>query len=130
MAMKVRYNGGTESYVSCSDPKNLVKGAVYEVVDKKVSDGHTEYTLAGVEGEYNSVWFDEVTDEKQVYMAISRRVPVVGKSYTCYKVNPTNKKVELNGCNTSTVKAVNYIGNDIYEVTTQNSTYIVKVCKS
>lgn len=32
----VRYNGGTQSYYSCSDPKNLVIGKEYEVTSINV----------------------------------------------------------------------------------------------
>ena len=61
MAKKVRYNGGTQSYYGCSDPSKLVVGKEYEVVRSRVRSWQTDYTLKGVDGEFNSVWFDEVT---------------------------------------------------------------------
>jgi len=61
MAKKiVRYNGGTESYYSCSDPTDLVIGKEYEVISAKDRGWQTDYTLKGVTGEFNSVWFDEI----------------------------------------------------------------------
>ena len=53
MAKKVRYNGGTESYYGCSDPTNLVVGKEYEVILSKDRGWQTDYTLKGVDGEFN-----------------------------------------------------------------------------
>lgn len=63
MAKKVRYNGGTESYYGCSDPTNLVVGKEYEVVLSKDRGWQTDYILKGIDGEFNSVWFDEVSSD-------------------------------------------------------------------
>ena len=75
MTKQVRYNGGTESYYGCSDPINLVVGEEYEVVFSRERGWQTDYTLKGVDGEFNSVWFDEVSSDDKVYMAISQEVP-------------------------------------------------------
>lgn len=56
----VRYNGETRSYYGCSSPKDLVVGQKYEVLSEDVKDWQTNYTLKGVKGYFNSVWFDEV----------------------------------------------------------------------
>lgn len=57
---KVRYNGETLSYYGCSPAANLKVGKVYRVVEEDDLGWQTNYTLKGVDGVYNSVWFDEV----------------------------------------------------------------------
>lgn len=125
MKKKVRYNGGTQSYYSCSDPTNLVVGKEYEVVHARDRGVQTDYTLSGIKGQFNSVWFDEV--EEKVYVAIANKVPVVGKSYSCYKVELIDGKPKLTALSTSTVKEISSLGNNIYKVNTLNSTYFVSV---
>ena len=127
MAMKVRYNGCTESYYGCSDPTNLVVGKEYEVVLSRDRGWQTDYTLKGVDGEFNSVWFDVISSDDKVYMAIAHGVPMIGKRYFCYKMEFSNGQPKLIGWSTSTVKEINYMGNNIYQVTTCNSFYIVNV---
>ena len=127
MAKKVRYNGGTQSYYGCSDPTNLVVGKEYEVVLSRDRGCYTRYTLKGVDGEFNSVWFDEVSSDDKVYMAIAHEVPAVGERYSCYKMKFINGQPKLVTWFTSTVKEINYMGNNIYQVTTRNSVYIVNV---
>lgn len=129
MAMKVRYNGGTESYYSCSKPDTLVMGKEYEVISINDRGFQTDYTLSGVKGNYNSVWFDKVVSTDKVYMAVSHKIPVLGKSCKCYKLDVSKEKIELKPCSTSVVKEIKYMGNNIYHVTTCNSVYIVNVCK-
>ena len=127
MAKKVRYNGGTQSYYGCSDPTNLVVGKEYEVVLSRDRGWQTDYTLKGVDGEFNSVWFDEVSSDDKVYMAIAHEAPVIGEKYSCYKMEFINGQPKLIAWSTSTVKGINYMGNNIYQVTTRNSVYIVNV---
>lgn len=127
MTMKVRYNGGTESYYECSSPATLVVGKEYEVAFARDRGWQTDYTLNGVKGAFNSAWFDEVSHEDKVYMAIAHEPPVIGRSYFCYKLEFINGQPKLIGQSTSNVKKINYMGNDIYHVTTRNSVYIVHV---
>lgn len=127
MAKKVRYNGGTLSYYGCSDPTNLVVGKEYEVVLSKDRGWQTDYTLKGVDGEFNSVWFDEVSSDDKVYMAIAHEVPMIAKRYSCYKLEFIGGQPKLIAWSTSTVKGINYMGNNIYQITTRNSVYIVNV---
>ena len=56
----VRYNGGNLSYYGCSNPKKLKLRKVYKVVAIKDRGWQTDYTLKGVKGAFNSVWFDNV----------------------------------------------------------------------
>ena len=127
MTKKVRYNGGKESYYNCSEPTNLVVGKEYEVVASRDRGWQTDYKLNGVVGEFNSLWFDEVSSDENVYMAIAHEVPMIGKSYSCYKIEFVDGQPKLIGRSTSTVKGINYMGNNIYQVTTRNSVYIVNV---
>ena len=127
MTKKVRYNGGTQSYYGCSDPSNLVVGQEYEVVYARDRNWQTDYTLKGIDGEFNSVWFDDVSPDDKVYMAISHKIPVIGEKYSCYRIEFNNGNPNLISCSTSTVKGINHIGNNIYQVTTRNSVYFVTV---
>ena len=127
MAIKVRYNGGTQSYYGCSDPTNLVVDKEYEVVLSRDRGWQTDYTLKGVDGEFNSAWFDEVSSNNNVYMAIAHEVPVIGERFSCYKIEFINGQPKLIAWSTSNVKGINNIGNNIYQVTTRNSVYIVNV---
>ena len=127
MAKKVIYNGGTESYYDCSDPIVLVEGKEYEVVYARDRGFQTDYTLKGIDGEYNSVWFDEVSPDDKVYMAFSHEIPVIGERYSCHKIMLINGMVNFIHLSTSTVKEIKSLGNNIYQVTTRNSVYIVIV---
>ena len=55
----VRYNGGTKSYLYSDKPDCLVIGKEYTVI--RINQGHyyTTYELEGINGEFNSVWFNE-----------------------------------------------------------------------
>ncbi len=130
MAKIVCYNGGTESFYICTRPTDLVRGKKYEVVSEDDLGWQTDYTLKGVKGHFNSCWFDEVSDEvssRKTFMAIAHTVPMVGKRCDCYKIEFVNGQPELIGLLTSTVKEIMDMGNNIYQVTTCNSVYIVQV---
>ena len=127
MAKKVRYNGGTESYYSCSKPTNLVIGKEYEVVHSRDRGWQTDYTLNGVDGEFNSSWFEEIPSDSNIYMAISNKLPAIGERYSCYKMEFIKGQPKLVSWSTSTVKGIYYLGNNIYQVTTRNSVYYVNV---
>lgn len=122
--MVVRYNGGTESYYGCTEPKALVIGKTYEVVSANDRGWQTDYTLKGIAGHFNSCWFDEVPS---TYMALAHSVPIAGERCKCSKLEFVNGKPTLIGWSTSTVTEVLYMGNNIYRVTTRNSIYIVQV---
>lgn len=127
MAKKVRYNGDTRSYYDCSSPTVLIVGKEYEVILSRDRGLQTDYRLKGIDGEFNSVWFDEVSSEDKIYMAIAHEVPQIGKRYSCYKIEFINGQPKFIRWSTSTVKAISYIGNNIYQVTTCYSVYIVNV---
>lgn len=127
MARMVRYNGGTRSYYGCSAPDNLVVGKEYEVVLSRDRGWQTDYTLKGVDGEFNSIWFDDVSSDDNVYMAVASEVPVLGERYSCYKLEIINGRLKPSSWSTSPVKEIGHMGNNIYRVTTCNSVYIVNV---
>jgi len=121
----VRYNGGELSYYGCTgNPKNLVVGKLYKVVSEDVRAWQTDYTLHGLTGEYNSVWFDTVLEMKApAIIAKSHNIPIVGQRYSCSKVIDG----KLNGVLTSPVKAVKRLGFNLYLTKTRNSVYVVQV---
>ena len=123
----VRYNGGTQSYYGCSDPAILVIGKVYEVISENDRGYQTDYTLKGVAGHFNSVWFDDVQSRKPTYMAVANTIPSVGKRCQCFKLEYANKEIKTIGWSTSMVQEVTPLGNNIYHVKTCNSVYIVQV---
>ena len=128
MAKKiVRYNGGTETYYGCSDHKVLVIGQKYEVIGEKDLGFQTNYTLKGVEGEFNALWFNEAEGFIQTYLAVSHSIPVAGRSYECSKLEGMGNRWHLQLVTTSTVVKVEQIALDTFSVTTLNSIYIVKV---
>lgn len=133
MVKKVRYNGGTESYKYSTKPDKLVVGKEYEVISIAQSAFQTNYTLRGVKGEFNSVWFDEITTSKVenskrvVNLAVSEDIPKLGESYHCAKIEFVDGKPKLLRCLTSPVKKVEEVGVNTYYVRTNNSVYIVKV---
>lgn len=125
MSKLVRYNGETQSYYGCSDPRLLTKGEVYEVMKENVSGFHTEYVLNGFAGEeFNSLWFDEVVP---VYTAVSHNLPVIGQRFECLKVDMSNGTPNFVGWLTSKVQGISPIGSNVYQVRTENSMYIVTV---
>lgn len=129
MAKIVRYNGENRSYYSCSSPDKLIIGATYEVTKSIVKNSQTDYVLKGIDGEFNSVWFDEVLFEKKAYIAVSNEIPIVGSRYICQKINYAGENVKLTKIRTSIIKSVTCIGNNIYNVKTANTFYIVSVSK-
>ncbi len=127
MAKKVKYNGQTKTYYVCSDFKLLTKGKVYEV-DKEIPFGkNTKYVLKGIHGEFNSTWFDIVSQDDTVYTAIANHIPIIGQKYQCYKIDMINGKPRLTRVLTSEVKNFKCIGNNIYIVNTEKGLYIVTI---
>jgi len=124
---QVVYNGGTQSYYGCSDPAILVVGQTYEVIHEEDRGWQTNYTLRGVKGQFNSVWFEDVNPmvtSKPTYFAFSKNIPVVGKRYSVQKLNSHN---QLDSWSTSAVLSAVLIGDNTYKVVTRNSIYLVQV---
>ena len=123
----VKYNGGNKSYFGCSDPDKLVRGQIYEVIAVNDRGWQTDYTLKGVVGQFNSVWFDKVN----VHKAITNHQPSVGHSMVCTKVELVDGKIETTSWKTSTVMKSEEIEQDVFKVTTLNSIYMTMLnCKS
>lgn len=129
---KVIYNGGRDSYCGCTDPSVLVKGKEYEVIAERVSGWHTEYTLRGVNGEFNSCWFTS-TVSAPTFVAFASKAPKEGERYKCNKLVAENGKVKTINWETSTVLHSEIVGQSVndtditYKVTTRNSIYLVHV---
>lgn len=131
MAKIVCYNGRNESYYSCTAPTDLICGKKYEVISETDRGGcQTDYKLKGVKGFFNSCWFDEVSNER-IFIALTFTIPVVGERCKCYKIdfmnNGRNGQFKLTRRYTSDVEEVIDMGNNIYQVTTRNSLYIMQV---
>lgn len=127
MVKRVRYNGGHGSYYECSNPSILVEGDEYEVIEVHDLCWQTNYVLDGIEGEFNSIWFDTILCEANVYTAISHFIPLIGERYNCQKIVFIDRQPKLVDWYTSIVKEIQYLGNNIYQLTTCNSVYIVTV---
>lgn len=126
----VRYNGGTHSYYACTDPKDLEFRKAYKVIAIKDLGWQTNYTLEGIDGEFNSIWFDEEPTypaSDKIYMAISAKVPISGSRCSCSKLEFIDGQPKLVDWITSLVIKVELLGNNIYKVTTCNSVYLVMV---
>ena len=130
--MKVRYNGGTDSYYGgTQNTSNLVKGQVYNVIRMIVLRSETRLILEGVVGEFNSVWFDEVPSDDKTYMAYSDEVPEVGKPMNCIRLDLSNDSDGFVECITSPVQKVSTVydkdDHPLYRVTTRNSVYMLTI---
>ncbi len=131
MARKVKYNGGTGSLESSfTDPSILVEGQVYELLYAKQYDWYTEFVLKGVEGKFNSVWFDGVVEYPQTFLAVSQIFPEVGERLKCYRAYYAPRQLEApywDYCSTSEVLGIRELGTNVFYVRTKNSAYIVWV---
>ena len=124
MAKRVIYNGGTQSYKGCSDPSVLEEGKVYEVIREDDRGFQTDYTLRGIKGTFNSVWFNEAFPK--TYLAISRNIPIKGKQMLDFERFEKGKGwVKIK--NTSVIQEISKVGIDMYKVHTQNTTYMVQI---
>lgn len=124
MAKFVRYNGGTESYYGCSSAKLLNESHIYEIIHEEVLACQTNYTLKGVEGYFNSVWFDEVP----VYLAIAKTKPEAMKQFNCIRFVHKKENTISEKVTTSPVNSVEPLSANIYRIFTKNSCYIVQIC--
>lgn len=116
----VAYNGRKEMYYPCDDPSVLTKGKWYEVIDENVSSWHTEYRLKGINGRFNSVWFDEV----KTYLALSYEIPQKGEPMRRFMRWENN--AWRNMARSSCVLQVTPVTSGVYCVQTNNSLYVVQ----
>ena len=120
----VYYNGGTESYRSCSKPDQLTKGIAYRVIAEKDLGTQTNYTLDGIVGEFNSAWFDELLATK---LMVSYEVPQVGKKVECNRLYTLSGKPILKKGTIDTVVGVQRLTDILYLVTTKRDIYAMQV---
>lgn len=124
----VKYNGGTDSYIGCSNPSALVKGEVYRMVDVEVHDYQTNIILEGVEGKFNSVWFNPLP----TYLGFAEKHPQVGRTLHVERMQRVKDykgitRVIPNSYYTTPVRVVEILGPATYKVVTNNTVYIVQV---
>lgn len=124
MNKKVVYNGGKDSWKSCSSPDLLEKGKIYTLVKEEVHSFHTNYVLQEFPGEkFNSVWFDEIQDDKvkKIYFGYLVEVPKKGNRVQLRMVDG-NRLIK-----TSVLERVeNYYEKRIWVVETKNSIYVLQ----
>lgn len=121
MTKKVVYNGETVSYTGSTNPKVLQKGWMYEVERVDVGKWQTDYKLKGIDGLFNSIWFDDVP----AYLAVASEKPEVGQRIYGIKVFKNGKWEKYRY--TSMVEEVRKISETIYEATTAHTIYVVQV---
>ena len=134
MSKVVRYNGGKDSYGgSFTNPTMLVTGKEYELLYSKQHAWSTEYILKGVQGTFNSCWFDEVgqpADYPPTFLAVSHNFPTIGERLECYKAEYDARHggtPNFVSWSTSKVTDIRELGTNTYYVKTLNSVYIVSV---
>ena len=79
------------------------------------------YTLKGVDGYFNSVWFDDV----KIGLVIATKAPKIGERFLCYEYAPNANKYFRVTVLTSRVRKVEQLTNKGYKIYTLNSCYIV-----
>ena len=133
---RVHYNGHTESQKSCQPYSDLVGanarwGIGYEVIEEVELDSQTNYVLNGVpmtDSEvnpgYNSNWFKEVP----VYIANAHSVPRVGETLGEIHIIDGEGNQLKSMCEEKVI-SVHSLSKNVYEIYTQNSTYIIQVVK-
>ena len=127
MKKQVIYNGRTKRQSGCTNPSVLKKGKIYEVIGENVKLFRTYYTLKGVEGQFNSVWFEEIPNYPETFLAIGITVPSPGESCFLYALEEIDEIAKFGYRNTSTVQSVEPIGNKTFRVVTENSIYILQI---
>lgn len=158
--MKVRYNGNKEYGYACGGiAELLVPGDEYDVKYIRVNPSSTELVLDGLntngtrfedlelsdyERMFNSVWFDEVSDDDGNYMVYTSRrlnpvdgkfmsgVPVVGEPMHCYKLELNSDEYFI-PTTTAPVKEVfrvpKALANIYHVITADGCSYMVDVHK-
>ena len=126
----VRFIGGIPSiHECCTNPKKLLTlGQAYRV--KEEVDGYytTLYRLVGIQGEFNSVWFDELPDNyKPTYVVTSSQIPDIGMCLEIRKLSFSDKgRVSRKRlARTAPLTVVVSIAEQTYRVETYEAIYIV-----
>ncbi len=124
----VRYTGAVSTHYPCSSPTLLIAGQEYEVLNEDDRIWQTDYTLKGINGHFNSSWFEDVKKDI-THIAISNLVPTIGHRYMCSILEFVGGMWKTREIKTSTVMDVHKIGDNLYEVTTVHSVYLVQIGK-
>ena len=119
----VKYNGGTDSFYSSSNPACLRAGHIYKVVKEEWYPCHCEYILEGVRGHFNSVWFDDLP----TYFAYAKAIPRIGDMLDVARQDVKESYVSFGHYYTSRVKYLERLGSNTYMAVTLNTVYIVQV---
>lgn len=116
----VKYNGGKQSFYPCTNPQHLVKGKIYEVTHEEDIGCQIEYWLDGIDGHYNSKWFNEIP----AYIGISLESPKLLKEVDCLRVDTKDKNISIEMVKTSYARKI--VKNDeTYTVITNDGVYFI-----
>lgn len=119
----VKYNGGTQGYYSYSDPSCLRVGQIYKVVEEQLNAYDCKYMLEGVDGKFNSVWFDDMPS----YFSYGREVPRVGSTLDVVRQEVKDGKLYHAHYYTTHVRKVERLSSNTFLAVTANTVYIVQV---
>lgn len=109
------------SYTGSTNPKVSRKGWMYEVERVDVGKWQTNYELKGIDGSFNSLWFDDVP----AYLTVASEKPEVGQRIYNIKAFKNGKWEKYRY--TSMVEEVRKISKTIYEATTAHTIYVVQI---
>ena len=118
----VMYNGRCNNYFCSTDPSVLQKGCLYRVEEEIDYGYYTEYRLVGVEGEFNSVWFNSVEKLKFAYAENS---PEVEERMRCDEIMVQEGRISFVKCETDILQSVERVYNNIYVATTEDEVYVI-----
>lgn len=116
MAFKVRYNGGTSSFRSCTKPFNLIAGVTYTVMLARDLGDQTNYTLLEEEGEFNSCWFDVVKCTDNTEIGVAGTIPMIAKSYDYSQLLIIDHVTVMKNAHIDKIDFVYYLGSNVYMV--------------
>lgn len=93
------------------------------MVEEEIDKGfRTEYRLVGIEGEFNSICFDSVTNLK---FAFATEIPKAGTRIECDVILMKEGEITIACCETSVAQLVEEVDSNVYVTVTKNSVYVI-----
>lgn len=120
MSKKVIYNGGVQSFYPCTDPTKVLEiGKGYEVEKEIEENSQVLYKLKGIEGEFNSIWFQEA---KPIKIGTAEELPVIGNRMQTILFGEGFVK-------TSPIINVKHCHANVWTVETEKTLYILTISR-